>query len=140
MFQCEWCTHSMHHLMKLMDHTFGACDIHRLQMTLWSTTPLPCWYISVNWSVIIIVRNVVGSAFYKVLHEAILFVTVIILHFKYEVWRQHMCIYLCVCVCVCVVFFFKYTFICQNAPLLWTNTTCIVVNFTYYFLSILYTF
>jgi hypothetical protein len=40
--------------------------------------------------------------FYKVLHEEILFVTIIILHFKYEVWWQHMCMCACVHVCVCV--------------------------------------
>jgi len=45
-----------------------------------------------------------------------------------------------VCVCVCVCFFFLYTFIYQHAPLLMSTTTCIVLNFTYYDLSCLYTF
>ena len=51
---------------------------------------------------ILIVPNVVTCAFCKVLHEEILFVT-IILHFKYEVWWQRMC--MCVCVCVWTVQF-----------------------------------
>jgi len=38
--------------------------------------------------------------FYKVLHQKILFVAIIILHFKFEVWWQHMCVYACVHVCV----------------------------------------
>jgi len=35
--------------------------------------------------------------------------------------------------------FFFNTFIYQHAPLLMSNTTCIVLNFTYYDLSCLYT-
>jgi len=40
--------------------------------------------------------------------------------------------------CVCVVFFNR--FIYQHAPLLMSNTTCIVLNYTNYDLSCLYTF
>jgi len=43
-----------------------------------------------------------------------------------------------VCVYVCKYFF--NTFIYQHVPLLMSNTTCIVLNFTYYDLSCLYTF
>ena len=35
---------------------------------------------------------------------------------------------------------FFYAFISQHAPLLMSNTTCIVLNYTYYDLSCLYTF
>jgi len=65
-----------------------------------------------------------------------------------------MCVFCGVCVCVgvcdacmwclwvvCVVFVcFFYTFIYQHAPLLMSNTACIVLNFTCYDLSCLYTF
>ena len=48
------------------------------------------------------------------------------------------CVYVFVCgVCVCIFF---NILIYQHAPLLMSNTTCIVLNFTYYDLSCLYTF
>jgi len=55
------------------------------------------------------------------------------------------CVFLGVCLCgVCVgrvgVCFFVYTFIYQHVPLLLSNIICIVLNFTYYDLSCLYTF
>jgi len=39
-----------------------------------------------------------------------------------------------------IILFFVNIFISQHAPLLMSNTTCIVLNFTYYDLSCLYTF